>query len=87
MKIVKKTLLFLLLAFVALLIGFNLWGAATLGTMTPAKTAERDMSANRVVMVMGATGRVFMSGSVEDMTRARDRIAEVLKKIKGRSSK
>ena len=58
MKIIKKTLLFLLLAFVALLIGFNLWGAATLGTITPAQTAERDMSANRVVMVMGATGRV-----------------------------
>ncbi len=36
------------------------------------------------VQMMGATGRIFMSGSVEDMTLARDRITEVLKSIKGR---
>lgn len=38
------------------------------------------------VQMMGATGRIFMSGSVEDMTVARDRIGEVLDSIKGRSS-
>jgi len=38
------------------------------------------------VQMMGATGRIFMSGSVEDMKIARDRITEVLKKIKGRDN-
>lgn len=38
------------------------------------------------VQMMGATGRVFMSGSVGDMTIARDRITEVLKSIEGRSA-
>ena len=36
------------------------------------------------VQMMGATGRIFMSGSLEDTTIARDRITEVLGKIKGR---
>lgn len=36
------------------------------------------------VQMMGATGRVFMSGTVQQMTVARDRITEVLSKIKGR---
>ncbi|OXT00616.1 microcompartment protein [Notoacmeibacter marinus] len=38
------------------------------------------------VQMMGATGRIFMSGSVEDMTIARDRISEILSTIEGRSS-
>lgn len=38
------------------------------------------------VQMMGASGRVFMSGSLEDMQTARDRITEVLKGIKGRSA-
>ncbi|WP_114390612.1 microcompartment protein [Notoacmeibacter marinus] len=38
------------------------------------------------VQMMGATGRIFMSGSVEDMTIARDRISEILGTIEGRSS-
>lgn len=38
------------------------------------------------VQMMGATGRIFMSGTLEDMTIARDRITEVLQKIKGRSA-
>ncbi|OED49434.1 microcompartment protein [Rhodobacteraceae bacterium (ex Bugula neritina AB1)] len=37
------------------------------------------------VQMMGATGRVFMSGTLEDMTIARDRITEVLGSIKGRA--
>jgi len=36
------------------------------------------------VQMMGATGRIFMSGRLEDMKRARDRITEVLESIKGR---
>jgi hypothetical protein len=38
------------------------------------------------VQMMGATGRIFMSGKLEDMKAARDRITESLKKIKGRSA-
>ena len=38
------------------------------------------------VQMMGATGRIFMSGSLEDMMVARDRITDVLQKIKGRSA-
>lgn len=37
------------------------------------------------VQMMGASGRVFMSGTLEEMTRARDRITEVLDGIEGRS--
>lgn len=36
------------------------------------------------VQMMGASGRIFMSGTVKDMETARDRITEVLKSIKGR---
>lgn len=36
------------------------------------------------VQMMGATGRIFMSGTVQEMTVARDRITEVLGNIKGR---
>jgi len=38
------------------------------------------------VQMMGATGRVFMSGKLEDMKIAQARITEVLKDIKGRSA-
>ena len=37
------------------------------------------------VQMMGATGRLFLSGTVEDMTTARDRITEVLASVRGRS--
>jgi hypothetical protein len=37
------------------------------------------------VQMMGATGRIFMSGSVADMETARDTITAKLKGIKGRS--
>ncbi len=58
MKYLFRALLIIPLAFVALLVGFNIWGALTLGTLTPAASTPRDMTANRVVMVMGATGSV-----------------------------
>ncbi|MBK0329277.1 hypothetical protein I5535_18535 [Rhodobacteraceae bacterium F11138] len=38
------------------------------------------------VQMMGATGRIFMSGPLSDMKIARDRITEVLSAIKGRPS-
>ncbi|QGX99295.1 microcompartment protein [Roseovarius faecimaris] len=38
------------------------------------------------VQMMGASGRIFMSGTVKDMEIARDRITETLSKIKGRSA-
>ncbi|MEY8828686.1 microcompartment protein [Sedimentitalea sp. XS_ASV28] len=38
------------------------------------------------VQMMGATGRVFMSGRLEDMQVARDRITATLSEIKGRSA-
>jgi len=48
-----------------------------------AEKAAPGMTINDVQM-MGATGRIFMSGSVDDMMVARDRITEVLTNIKGR---
>lgn len=49
---------------------------------------EAEKAAPRVtindVQMMGATGRIFMSGALEDITVARDRITEVLESIKGR---
>ncbi|MGE0279918.1 MAG: microcompartment protein [Rhizobiaceae bacterium] len=39
------------------------------------------------VQMMGATGRIFMSGTPEDMKLARDTITSKLKAIKGRASK
>lgn len=58
MKIIKNLLLFVVFAIVALVVGLNIWGAMTLGTITPDPNAFRDPDANRVVMVMGATGSV-----------------------------
>lgn len=46
------------LAFAAIVIGLNVWGLATLGTITPDPDAVRDDTANRVVLVSGATGSV-----------------------------
>ncbi|MEM8949296.1 MAG: microcompartment protein [Pseudomonadota bacterium] len=48
-----------------------------------AEKAAPDMTVNDVQM-MGATGRIFMSGSLDGMVIARDRITEVLANIKGR---
>lgn len=53
-KLIKAAVAICVLA----LIGLNLWGAATLGTLSPDPNAERDAAANRVVMVFGATGSV-----------------------------
>ena len=69
MKFLKYSLLFLLGAFILLLVVFNLWGWLTLGTIEPDPTAARDNAANRVVMVFGATGSVgdgLLKAAIED---------------------
>ncbi|MEQ8291346.1 MAG: hypothetical protein RIA08_03995 [Roseovarius sp.] len=50
-----------------------------------AEKAAPDAVINDVQM-MGATGRIFMSGTLEDMQTARDKITQTLEKIKGRSA-
>ena len=53
----------------ALVVGFNVWGVATQGSLEPALSAERDTSANRVVMVFGASGSAgggLLKAAVED---------------------
>jgi len=55
---VKKILLSIAGCLVLLVIGFNIWGALTLGKHTPAEAAKRNANANEVVMVFGGTGSV-----------------------------
>ena len=54
----KKLLLYPLALLALVVIGFNLWGLATQGTLQPAADAAIDPDANRVVVVFGATGSV-----------------------------
>lgn len=56
MKLIGKLLVWLVAAFVILIVGLNVWGRLTLGSHPPADDAQRDAAANRVVMVFGATG-------------------------------
>jgi hypothetical protein len=52
-----------------IIVGFNIWGANTLGTITPQPDAARDAAANRVVMVFGATGSAgdgLLKAAIED---------------------
>ena len=58
---------------------------AVLLAANEAEKAAPGLTINDVQM-MGATGRVFLSGTLDQMTTARDRITEVLSKIKGRIS-
>ncbi|MEM8497383.1 MAG: hypothetical protein AAF542_05120 [Pseudomonadota bacterium] len=65
----KKILLSIITIFASLIIGFNIWGAATLGTIDIAHSAERDDNANAVVLVMGATGSAgdgLLKAAIED---------------------
>lgn len=57
-KILARVLVAFATLFLLLLIGFNLWGMATLGKYSPDPDAYRNPTANRVVMVFGATGSV-----------------------------
>ena len=69
MKWVKRAAVGLLVAFFALLAGLDIWGAMTLGSITPDPNASRDGTANRVVLVAGATGSVgdgLLKAALED---------------------
>ena len=57
-KVLKNLLLTLVALFALLLIGLNIWGLVTLGTVSPDPNALRDSRANTVVLVTGATGSV-----------------------------
>ena len=69
MKLAKKLLLFLLSGLLLLVAAFDIWGFFTLGTIVPATEPVRDVNANRVVMVFGATGSVgdgLLKAAMED---------------------
>ncbi|WP_101756910.1 hypothetical protein [Oceanicoccus sp. KOV_DT_Chl] len=64
-----KLAVIMLTVFIALIVGFNVWGAATQGSLDPAVNAERDAGANRVVMVFGASGSAgggLLKAAIED---------------------
>ena len=58
MKLVKRLAKVLIGGLIVLIGAVNLWGALTMGTLVPAANPELDPTANRVVMVFGATGSV-----------------------------
>lgn len=69
MQIIKKSVSLIFLVFAVLMVGFNIWGAATLGTLEPDESSPRDASANRVVAVFGGTGSVgdgFLKAALAD---------------------
>ena len=55
---IKKILAVVVLMIALAVIGLNIWGAYSLGHITPQQNAVRDDAANSVVMVFGATGSV-----------------------------
>lgn len=66
---IKKVILFLLLGLLLVIVGFNIWGFTTLGTISPATDPAHDADANRVVMVFGATGSAgdgLLKAALED---------------------
>ncbi len=68
-KMVATMLTVVLTVVLALVIGFNVWGAATQGSLEPADDPVRDISANKVVMVFGASGSAgggLLKAAVED---------------------
>jgi len=69
MKLLGKLALFAVAALALLIVGLNIWGYATLGTLQPADGEPRNSAANRVVMVFGATGSVgdgLLKAAMED---------------------
>lgn len=69
MKIVKPILAVFTSGLLLIVIGLDLWGALTLGTIIPNENAVREPHANRVVMVFGATGSVgdgLLKAALED---------------------
>lgn len=69
MKTAKKIAAFLLAGLLLVVVAFNIWGAVTLGSITPAAQPELHKDANKVVMVFGATGSVgdgLLKAAMED---------------------
>ncbi len=69
MKLIGRVALWLGVGLLVLIVGFNAWGAFTLGTITPNPDAKRYEHANSVVMVFGATGSVgdgLLKAAMED---------------------
>ena len=58
LSILTRTFLFVGLAFLFLVAVLDIWGYLTLGNLTPQTNPYIDNNANRVVLVMGATGSV-----------------------------
>lgn len=82
---VKKIIYSLLLVAITLIVGFNLWGMATLGQHPPDDDPYRDPSANAVVMVFGATGSVgdgLLKAAMQD--REVERIYAVTRRMSPR---
>jgi hypothetical protein len=69
LKLLAKIIGYPLLILLAVIAAFDIWGAITLGTITPDPQASRDPAANRVVLVTGATGSVgdgLLKAAIED---------------------
>ncbi|MFT5691092.1 MAG: hypothetical protein ACI92E_000417 [Oceanicoccus sp.] len=69
MKIIKIAATIVLALFVLLIAFYNVRGMLTLGTIEPALDPVRDISANKIVLVMGATGSVgdgLLKAAIED---------------------
>ena len=58
MNTIKKIVYLLIFGLLLVIVAFDLWGAFTLGSLTPAQNPELQEDANKVVMVFGATGSV-----------------------------
>lgn len=69
MNIIKKAFSLLLVGLLLMIVAFDIWGALTLGSLTPAQNPQLQEDANKVVMVFGATGSVgdgLLKAAVED---------------------
>ena len=69
MKLLAKLALFTVALLLLAIVAFDIWGYATLGTLTPASDEPRNNNANRVVLVSGATGSVgdgLLKAAMED---------------------
>lgn len=69
MKALKTFALLLLFGVLGLVVAFDLWGALTLGSITPAAEPALAENANDVVMVFGATGSVgdgLLEAAIDD---------------------
>lgn len=69
MKTIKIFLVVIVAIFLIVVVAFNVWGYLTLGKITPQIDTPRDIAANRVVMIFGATGSVgdgLLKAAMED---------------------